>query len=75
MAQGEIAADSRDVRQLQETAGSEDFLAARPSTRRDEIVAFLFFTVVLAPALAVAVVGAYGFAVWMTQLVAGPPTG
>jgi len=42
------------------------------STRR-ELSAFLFLTVVLAPAITIAIVGGYGFAVWMYQLVAGPP--
>ena len=43
------------------------------STRRVELRSFLFFTVVMAPVLAVAVVGGYGFLVWMYQLIAGPP--
>ena len=43
--------------------------------RRLELLVFLFLTVVLAPVLAVAIVGGYGFAVWMHQLVSGPPTG
>ncbi|GLQ29822.1 hypothetical protein GCM10007876_03000 [Litoribrevibacter albus] len=34
---------------------------------------FLFLTVVLFPVLSVAVVGAYGFAVWISQLLMGPP--
>jgi nitrate reductase NapE len=34
---------------------------------------FLFLTVVLAPVLAVAIVGGYGFLIWMYQLIAGPP--
>jgi nitrate reductase NapE len=38
-----------------------------------EIVAFLFLTVVLMPALTVASVGAYGLAVWVYQMIAGPP--
>ena len=42
------------------------------TTRGQELRAFLFLTVVLAPVLAVMVVG-YGFLVWMYQLVAGPP--
>jgi nitrate reductase NapE len=42
-------------------------------TRRQELLVFLFFTVVLAPLLSVAIVGGYGFAVWMYQLIAGPP--
>ena len=44
-----------------------------PSTRREELRSFLFFTVVMAPVLAVLIVGSYGFAVWMFQIVAGPP--
>ena len=43
------------------------------STRHEELRSFLFFTVVMAPVLAVAVVGGYGFLVWMYQLIAGPP--
>ena len=46
-----------------------------PSTRKEELRSFLFFTIVMAPALAVAIVGGYGFLVWMYQLVAGPPQG
>ena len=44
-----------------------------PSTRQEELRSFLFFTVVMAPALAVILVSGYGFIVWMVQLVAGPP--
>lgn len=40
---------------------------------RLEILAFLFLTAVLMPALAVATVGGYGFAVWIYQMAAGPP--
>ena len=43
------------------------------STRQEEFRSFLFFTVVMAPVLAVLVVSTYGFIVWMVQLVAGPP--
>ena len=49
--------------------------SAPPSTRTEELRSFLFFTVVMAPVLAVMIVGGYGFLVWMYQLVAGPPTG
>ena len=41
--------------------------------RRMEIFAFLFLTAVLLPAFAVATVGSYGLAVWIYQVVAGPP--
>ncbi len=39
-----------------------------------ELRLFVFLTVVLAPILAVVLVGGYGFLVWMFQLIAGPPT-
>lgn len=41
--------------------------------RRMEIFAFLFLTGVVMPALAVATVGSYGLAVWIYQMIAGPP--
>lgn len=44
-----------------------------PSTRQEELRSFLFFTIVMAPALAVMLVSGYGFVVWMYQLVVGPP--
>jgi nitrate reductase NapE len=50
-----------------------DETSGRPRRRRMEIFAFLFLTAVLMPALAVAAVGSYGFAVWVYQIAAGPP--
>ena len=44
-------------------------------TRTREIRVFVFLTVVLAPALAVMIVGGYGLAIWLYQMWAGPPTG
>ena len=38
-----------------------------------EIIAFLLITGVVMPALAVATVGSYGLAVWIYQMIAGPP--
>lgn len=57
---------------------SDDALQARdhrepPSTRQEELRSFLFFTIVMAPVLAVVIVASYGFFVWMTQLLFGPP--
>lgn len=40
----------------------------------DERRSFLFLTVVMVPVLTVLIVAGYGFAVWMFQLIAGPPT-
>jgi nitrate reductase NapE len=52
---------------------SEQTSAAEPSSKRREIVMFLLLAVVIWPVLAVAVVGGYGFLVWMSQLIMGPP--
>lgn len=43
-------------------------------TQKNELQLFLFLTVVLIPALAVAGIAAYGFFVWIYQMFAGPPT-
>lgn len=42
-------------------------------SKKAELHTFLFLTVVLAPVVAVVCVGGYGFIVWMSQLVLGPP--
>ena len=44
-------------------------------TKREERRAFAALVVFLAPILAVAIVGGYGFSVWMSQLILGPPGG
>jgi len=49
---------------------------ATQPTRQQEMRAFLLLTVITAPILAVAVVGGFGFAVWIYQLLTGSlPTG
>ena len=50
-----------------------DDTSTRSRRRRMEIFAFLFLTAVLMPAFAVATVGSYGLAVWVYQMIAGPP--
>jgi periplasmic nitrate reductase NapE len=42
--------------------------------KTEEWRTWVFLTVVLAPLLAVAIVGSYGLAVWIYQMFAGPPT-
>lgn len=42
--------------------------------RRKELTVFVILAVVLAPVLAVGLVGGYGFSIWMYQLIAGPPS-
>ena len=54
------------------SAGNSE-TSERLRRRRMEIFAFLFLTAVLMPALAVATVGSYGLAVWVYQMIAGPP--
>jgi nitrate reductase NapE len=48
-------------------------VAPEPNTRREEIAAFLSLAVLIWPVISVAVVGGFGFLVWMSQLVLGPP--
>jgi nitrate reductase NapE len=52
---------------------AQDPLQDSVRRRRMEIFAFLFLTGFLIPALAVATVGGYGLAVWIYQIIAGPP--
>ena len=48
--------------------------SAPPDSRRaTETRSFIFLAVVLAPALAVALVGGLGLAIWIFQMIAGPP--
>lgn len=47
--------------------------ARHPASRKGEVLVFLLITAVVFPLLAVGVVGGYGFAVWMYQIVVGPP--
>lgn len=43
--------------------------------KKDERIAFAFLAIFFAPILAVAIVGGYGFLIWMSQMLLGPPTG
>lgn len=50
-----------------------DDAATLRQRKKEEFRTWFFLTFVMAPVLAVAIVSAYGFAVWLFQLVAGPP--
>jgi nitrate reductase NapE len=54
-------------------SGPGEDTGERPRRKRMEIFAFLFLTAVVMPALAVATVGSYRLAVWIYQMMAGPP--
>ncbi len=41
--------------------------------KKHELTVFLFVAVVLAPILAIVIVGGYGFVIWIYQLIVGPP--
>jgi periplasmic nitrate reductase NapE len=65
-------------REMESRPTSDDGVELRaerepPSTRQEELRSFLFFTIVMAPVLAVVIVAGYGFFVWMAQLLFGPP--
>jgi nitrate reductase NapE len=66
-------AANQQIRTGWNMSAAGDDTRGRPRRKRMEIFAFLFLTAVLMPALAVAVVGSYGLAVWISQIVTGPP--
>ncbi|CAG9168281.1 hypothetical protein LMG23992_01078 [Cupriavidus laharis] len=45
-----------------------------PQRKKEELRSFLFLTAVMVPVLSVVVVAGYGFIVWMSQLISGPPS-
>lgn len=46
---------------------------ANASGRRAELIVFALIAAFIWPIVAVVVVGGYGFLVWMSQLILGPP--
>lgn len=44
-----------------------------PIDKRAEWRAFILLVVFLAPILSVMIVGGYGFLVWISQIILGPP--
>ena len=44
------------------------------SQKKQELILFLFLTVFLAPILSVVIIGSYGFLIWISQIISGPPT-
>ena len=47
--------------------------AALATSRRAEFLVFAIIVAFIWPVVAVGVVGGYGFLVWMSQLILGPP--
>ncbi len=52
---------------------SENTTIALKTRKQREWLVFLFLAVCLAPILAVALVGSWGFIVWFSQMIYGPP--
>ena len=55
------------------TIASTEIIPAERRSRETRV--FIFLTVVLAPMVAVAVVGTYGLTIWLYQFLIGPPKG
>lgn len=61
---------------MSDTSGRHDtpLNGVVPATgRRAELVVFAIIAAFIWPVVAVGVVGGYGFLVWMSQLILGPP--
>jgi len=52
----------------------DDIAINERQRKKEEFRSFIFLTAVMVPVLSVIVVAGYGFLVWMTQMVSGPPT-
>lgn len=48
-------------------------LPGAAATRKTEVIVFFLLAVVIWPFIAIGIVGAFGFLVWMWQMVFGPP--
>lgn len=51
----------------------QDGALSHAASKRRELTVFLVTTLVLIPGASVAVVGGYGFLVWIWQMIFGPP--
>ena len=49
-------------------------LEEEPQRKKEDFRTWLFLSLVMAPVLAVLIVSAFGFAVWIYQMIAGPPS-
>lgn len=58
---------------IEDTLMSNTDTSNAPSTKEEERNSFLFLAVLLAPILSFTLIGGYGFAVWVMQMIFGPP--
>jgi periplasmic nitrate reductase NapE len=57
---------------MSDTSGKLDTRPPVPG-RRAEIIVFAIIVAFIWPVVAVGVVGGYGFLIWMSQIILGPP--
>lgn len=57
------------------TRSADNIAPADTPSKATELKTFLLLTIVFAPVTAVVCVGGYGFMVWMSQIILGPPVG
>jgi periplasmic nitrate reductase NapE len=58
---------------MAEISRNDDSISRSAVSRRSELWVFAIIVAVIWPIIAVGAVGGYGFLVWMTQLILGPP--
>lgn len=58
---------------MAEASQNDDSISRSPVSRRSELCVFAIIVAVIWPIIAVGVVGGYGFLVWMSQMILGPP--
>jgi len=58
---------------MSDTSGKHNAQPALGNSRRAELFVFAIIAAFIWPVVAVGVVGGYGFLVWMSQLILGPP--
>lgn len=68
-----VARQTSPARNADASISADPRPSVDPGTRKREIAMFLVLAVFIWPVLSVAVVGGYGFIVWMSQLILGPP--
>ncbi|WP_081505999.1 periplasmic nitrate reductase, NapE protein [Azospirillum lipoferum] len=68
-----VARQTSPARNADASISADPRPPVEPGIRRREIAMFLLLAVFIWPVLSVAVVGGYGFIVWMSQLILGPP--
>ncbi len=54
---------------------TDQSISSSKDAAKREWLSFLFITLVFLPGITVLGVGAYGFTVWILQIIYGPPTG